>query len=160
MADYTLLHLLPLICLLTSSTVAQNNGNISIGSSLTATDRTTPWLSPSGDFAFGFQQLQNNKDLFVLSIWFHKLPDQTIVWYPWNVDPLPRGTKLELTSDRGLVLSNSENSSIWSTNSIADEVSYGFFNDTGNFVLARSDSVNIWQSFDNPTDTLLPTQIM
>ncbi|KAL7203014.1 hypothetical protein ACSBR1_034461 [Camellia fascicularis] len=33
-------------------------------------------------------------------------------------------------------------------------------NDTGNFVLLRSDSVNLWESFKNPTDTMLPTQIM
>ncbi|CAK7324684.1 unnamed protein product [Dovyalis caffra] len=31
--------------------------------------------------------------------------------------------------------------------------------DTGNFVLARHDFVNLWESFGEPTDTLLPTQI-
>ncbi|XP_031282518.1 G-type lectin S-receptor-like serine/threonine-protein kinase LECRK2 [Pistacia vera] len=32
--------------------------------------------------------------------------------------------------------------------------------DTGNFVLASQDSANLWESFDNATDTILPTQIM
>lgn len=39
-------------------------------------------------------------------------------------------------------------------------VSYAAMLDTGNFVLAREDSRILWQSFDNPTDTILPTQVM
>jgi hypothetical protein len=30
--------------------------------------------------------------------------------------------------------------------------------DTGNFVLYDSDNQTIWESFKNPTDTILPTQ--
>ncbi|GKU94141.1 hypothetical protein SLEP1_g7670 [Rubroshorea leprosula] len=30
--------------------------------------------------------------------------------------------------------------------------------DTGNFGLACQDSTNLWESFDHPTDTILPTQ--
>ncbi|WCJ25821.1 hypothetical protein M5689_007680 [Euphorbia peplus] len=32
--------------------------------------------------------------------------------------------------------------------------------DTGNFVLADSDSVNLWESFNNPRDTILPSQTL
>uniref|UniRef100_A0A7N2RF81 Uncharacterized protein n=1 Tax=Quercus lobata TaxID=97700 RepID=A0A7N2RF81_QUELO len=77
-----LTHLLVfLLILLPISSIAQNNGNVTVGNSLTATDNTTSWLSPSGDFAFGFHPLSNQKDLFLLSIWFDKIPDKTVVWY-------------------------------------------------------------------------------
>ncbi|CAH2040887.1 unnamed protein product [Thlaspi arvense] len=33
-------------------------------------------------------------------------------------------------------------------------------NDTGNFMLLHSDSSLEWESFQNPTDTMLPTQAM
>ncbi|KAJ0084578.1 hypothetical protein Patl1_29852 [Pistacia atlantica] len=42
----------------------------------------------------------------------------------------------------------------------ATAVAYAAMLDTGNFVLASRDSANLWESFDNPTDTILPTQIM
>ncbi|KAK6144011.1 hypothetical protein DH2020_020831 [Rehmannia glutinosa] len=32
--------------------------------------------------------------------------------------------------------------------------------DSGNFVLARNNSAVVWQSFDHPTDTLLPAQVL
>ena len=76
--DFVLPHLLFLLILLPIFSIAQNNGNVTIGNSLTATDNSTPWLSPSGDFVFVFNPL-NQTDLFLLSIWFAKVPDKTIV---------------------------------------------------------------------------------
>ena len=76
-------HLLAsLLILLPISAVAQNNGNITVGRSLTATDYSSSWLSPSGDFAFGFRPLSDKNDLFLLSIWFAKIPDKTIFGMP------------------------------------------------------------------------------
>ena len=93
-----------LLIVLPICVVAQNNsGYVSVGESLIATDNTTSWLSPSGDFAFGFSPL-SQMDIFLLSIWFAKIPDKTMVWYA-NVDnPALRGSKVELIIDRGLVL--------------------------------------------------------
>nr|GFA77375.1 G-type lectin S-receptor-like serine/threonine-protein kinase LECRK3 [Tanacetum cinerariifolium] len=45
----------------------RTNGSISVGTSLTASPDATPWLSPSGEFAFGFRQVQGNEN-FLLSI--------------------------------------------------------------------------------------------
>ncbi|GMN26570.1 hypothetical protein TIFTF001_001363 [Ficus carica] len=103
--------LLPLfLLLLPISAFAQtNNGlNISVGTSLTATQNSSPWLSPSGDFAFGFRQLPNQNNHFLLCIWYAKIPDKTIVWYAGNNPPAtaPTGSKVDLTSDRGLVLTD------------------------------------------------------
>uniref|UniRef100_A0A2N9HW91 Non-specific serine/threonine protein kinase n=1 Tax=Fagus sylvatica TaxID=28930 RepID=A0A2N9HW91_FAGSY len=131
---------------------------IPIGKFLTAGDNSTPWLSSSGDFAFGFRQLTNQKDLFLLSIWFDKIPDKTIVWYPIEDKPTVKGSKVELIADRGLVLTGPLGEELWTTNTTG--TLYGYMNDTGNFVLQDSDYNNIWESFKDPSDTLLPTQIM
>ncbi|KAM3264550.1 hypothetical protein P3L10_001544 [Capsicum annuum] len=53
--------------------LAQNNGRVATSSSVSATYESTPWLSPSGDFAFGFQKAEENKDQFLLCIWYEIL---------------------------------------------------------------------------------------
>ncbi|KAK7843454.1 g-type lectin s-receptor-like serine/threonine-protein kinase rlk1 [Quercus suber] len=148
-----------LLILLPISAVAQNDASyVNVGSSLTATDEnSTSWLSPSGDFAFGFSPL-NQKDLFLLSIWFAKIPDKTVVWYARLDNPVPRGSKVELITDRGLVLTGPQNDELWTTNSTG--TLFGFMNNTGNFVLEDSNFNKLWESFKNPSDTMLPAQIM
>ena len=155
-----------LLVLLPISSIAQNNGNVTVGNSLTATDNTTSWLSPSGDFAFGFRPLSNQKDLFLLSIWFDKIPDKTVVWYAradkslsiGGANPVPRGSKVELDADKGLVLTGPQGDELWRSNTIVGTVSYGVMSNTGNFVLQDSNFNNLWQSFEDPKDTLLPSQ--
>ncbi|XP_071690311.1 G-type lectin S-receptor-like serine/threonine-protein kinase LECRK3 isoform X2 [Rutidosis leptorrhynchoides] len=136
----------------------QTNGYVSVGASLTATPNASSWLSSSGEFAFGFQQIQGN-DNFLLSIWYDKIPDKTIVWYPKDGHTVPSGSKVELTGGTGLVLTDPEGKQIWTSGSISN-IASGFMNDTGNFVIIGSDSRNIWESFNHPTDTMLPTQVM
>ncbi|CAA2975255.1 G-type lectin S-receptor-like serine threonine-kinase RLK1 [Olea europaea subsp. europaea] len=148
-----------IIFLLPLCTFSQNNGNITAGNRLFATERATPWLSPSGDFAFGFQKPQNN-DMFQLAIWYDKIPNKTVVWYPNVTNPIPRDSRVEIDAQSGLVLRDPQGGLIWRTNDIVDDVSHGFLNDAGNFVLMGSDSVSIWESFKYPSDTVLPTQII
>ncbi|KAL6347802.1 hypothetical protein AAG906_026331 [Vitis piasezkii] len=49
--------------------------------SLLASDGSSSWKSPSGDFAFGFRPLADGS-LFLLAIWFEKIPERTIVRIP------------------------------------------------------------------------------
>ncbi|KAK7264509.1 hypothetical protein RJT34_32118 [Clitoria ternatea] len=91
---------------------------MSLGSSLSTLQNNT-LISPSGDFAFGFQQKE--KDGFLLAIWFNKIPDRTIV---------------------------------------CNEIAHAALLDTGNLVLVAQNSVTKWQSFDYPTDTILPGQVL
>ncbi|KAM7497570.1 hypothetical protein LguiA_021984 [Lonicera macranthoides] len=147
-----------LIIVFPFSSLAQTNGTIPVGTSLTATQNSTPWLSPSADFAFGFQFLPQN-GLFLLSIWYYNLPEKTIVWYANDGNLVPSGTTLELNAQNGLVLTDPQGTRLWSS-LISGTVDHGFINDTGNFVLVGTDSPSVWESFDNPTDTLLPTQTM
>ncbi|KAL8262950.1 hypothetical protein R6Q59_024299 [Mikania micrantha] len=135
----------------------QTSGSISVGASLTATPDARPWLSSSGEFAMGFQQDQD-KD-FLLSIWFDKIPDKTIIWYPQGGPTVSAGSKVELVDRRGLVLSDPQGKEVWSSGSNSD-LAYGRLNDTGNFVIVGRNASNIWESFDHPADTMLPTQVM
>ncbi|GKC22884.1 G-type lectin S-receptor-like serine/threonine-protein kinase LECRK3, partial [Tanacetum coccineum] len=151
-------HLIFLTTFLHSLAAQRTNGSVSVGASLTATTDGTSWLSPSGEFAFGFQQVQGNEN-FLLSIWYDKVPDKTIVWYPRNGPMVSEGSKVELTNGLGLVLSDPQGRQVWSSGSISD-LAYGAMNDTGNFMLVGSDSRSKWESFNFPADTILPTQSM
>ena len=153
-----LLSLLLLILLLPYSTTAQTSSNQSLGSSLTAQEKDSYWASPSGDFAFGFSQF--GKGGYLLAIWFNKLPEKTVVWSANGDNLVPGGSKVELTKDGKFVLNDPAGLEIWKVNLVSSGVAYAAMLDTGNFVLASQDSSLLWQSFDHPTDTMLPSQTM
>ena len=69
-------HLLTLFFQLPFSTIAQTCSNIH-HSLITAQDNGSFWASPSGEFAFGFQQVAAGG--FLLAIWFNKIPEKTII---------------------------------------------------------------------------------
>ncbi|XP_019163498.1 PREDICTED: G-type lectin S-receptor-like serine/threonine-protein kinase LECRK3 [Ipomoea nil] len=138
---------------------AQGRGTIPLGSTLTATNGTYPWHSLSGDFAFGFQQLQPTNH-FLLCIWYAKIIEPTIVWHANTTSPVPPGSTLQLSAQLGLDLRSPQGERLWITNGIVDKVLYAYLSDEGNFVLASSNSTMLWDSFGDPTDTLLPTQIL
>ncbi|KAL5765052.1 hypothetical protein ACOSQ2_017646 [Xanthoceras sorbifolium] len=152
---FCLLFLLLLPCLATS----QNGTTVSVNQSLTAGDNSEPWLSPARDFAFGFRQL-DNKDLYLPAIWYYMIPNKTIVWYASADKPAPRGSKIQLTADRGLVLDDPDGAELWKSDFGTGDAAVGFIYDTGNLLIVDTNSEKLWQSFDHPTDTLLPTQIM
>ena len=133
-----LLSLLFLILLLPHSTTAQTSSNQSLGSSLTAQEKDSYWASPSGDFAFGFQQI--GKGGYLLAIWSNKLPEKTIVWSANGDNLVPRGSKVELTKDGKFVLNDPAGLEIWKVNFVSSGVAYADMLDTGNFVLASQDS--------------------
>ncbi|KAM1753085.1 hypothetical protein ACFX12_005712 [Malus domestica] len=147
--------------LLPISVISQNNGRVAVGSSLTATTgNSSSWLSPSGDFAFGFSPLGNNH-LFMLSIWYAKIPDKTVVWHAYkdnNPVVAPGGSILNLTANSGLVLNNPQGGEIWKFGTTSGIVANGVMNDTGNFVLQDENSGSLWETYSNPTDTVLPGQ--
>lgn len=155
-----------LLLLLSSVVVcAQTNGTrIPTGSSLIAGNSSLqPWRSPSNDFAFGFHKVDNDDNhVFLLAIWFYKVPENNIVWFAKADDnnPVfaPKGSKIELTASTGLVLRNPNGGEIWKSEPITSSIAFATMNDTGNFVLVDSINGSIWESFKYPTNTLLPTQ--
>ncbi|XP_062083925.1 G-type lectin S-receptor-like serine/threonine-protein kinase LECRK3 [Humulus lupulus] len=153
---YIIYFFLLFIMLICSST-AQTQRNISLGSPLTAAKNGLFWESPSGDFAFGFQQI--GKGGFLLAIWFNKIPERTIVWSANRENLVQEGSKVELTK-LGLVLEDSKGNQIWASGISGIDVAYGAMLDTGNLVLANNNSANLWESFNKPTDTLLVGQTL
>ena len=155
---HLLCYFLLLLLLLPISSSAQSSGELPLGSSLTAHTNSSFWASPSGDFAFGFQQIANGG--FLLAIWFNKVPEKTIVWSANGDNPARKGSKAELTIDGELILSEQKGKQMWKADLISHGVTYAAMLDTGNFVLVSKNSTYLWESFSHPTDTILPTQIL
>ncbi|XP_010277462.1 PREDICTED: G-type lectin S-receptor-like serine/threonine-protein kinase LECRK1 [Nelumbo nucifera] len=131
------------------------SSNITLGSSITTVNESF-WASPSGDFAFGFYSLSTG--LFLVGIWFDKIPKKTLVWSANRNHLAPAGSVVALTLTGNLVLSY-PNGTIYSIYNGTAARSASMEND-GNFVLRNSTSQVIWQSFSFPTDTLLPGQVL
>ena len=142
---------------------AQTYTNVSLDSSLIAQDNNNSfWGSPSGEFAFGFRQIK--KDGFLLGIWLDKIPEKTIVWSANGGNLVPSGSKVELTANGKLILIIAKTGEqIWKadySDNITAVIAYAAMLDTGNFVLASTDSVYLWETFKQPTDTILPMQTL
>ncbi|KAI6685923.1 hypothetical protein NL676_031836 [Syzygium grande] len=142
--------------------LAQTDGDITVGSSLTTEKDNTSWLSPSGDFAFGFHQLpanpNNDGEVFLLFVWYNRIPSRTIVWFTSGDRAAPENSKLELTSNLGLVLTDPRGERLWISENIVGIVSHATMNDMGNFLILGSNLEKLWESFEDPHDTLLPSQ--
>ncbi|KAG5253603.1 G-type lectin S-receptor serine/threonine-protein kinase [Salix suchowensis] len=155
----TTLNLL-LFLVLTLSVFAQTpNVNVTLGSHLIASDSSVPWKSPSGDFAFGFHKI-NDQKLFLLGIWFDGIPEKTLVWYANGDHLAPEGSKVELTLDGSFRLTSPQGEEIWKPRSSVDGVANAALLNNGNFILTDNSSKSLWESFKDPRDTMLPTQIL
>ncbi|KAM7485550.1 hypothetical protein LguiA_001559 [Lonicera macranthoides] len=136
---------------------AQITSNVTLGSNITAGTNTS-WLSPSGEFAFGFYRLPNG--LYLLGIWFDKIPNKTLVWSANRDQPADTGSRIELTGAGQLQLTYSNNTSQFVYNGDNSAATLGIMQDDGNFVLKDGNSLTIWGTFNHPTDTLLPGQLL
>ena len=123
------------------------------GSILTPTTNSL-WLSPSGLYAFGFYKQGNG---FAVGVFLAGITQKTVVWTA-NRDnpPVSAEATLNFTSDGRLVLQSAQGAETRVAN--FSSASSASMLDTGNFVVYNSDKQSIWESFQNPTDTLLPTQ--
>jgi hypothetical protein len=141
--------------LLLSAAEAQQ-GTLWPGSSLTPKGENNSVLSPNGRYAFGFYE---QGDGYAVGIFLAGLPQKTVVWTA-NRDspPLPADTKLDFTTDGRLVLQSAQGVETRLNISSEGRASSASMLDSGNFVLYGSANQTLWQSFDYPTDTLLPTQ--
>jgi len=113
-------------------------------------------VSANGSFQLGFFSPGNSKTRYV-GIWY-MLSSKTIVWVANRNAPLnDRSGILTVTGDGVLVLLNSTNGIVWSSNtSRPPENPVAQLLDTGNLVVKDGNEDFLWQSFDYPCDTHLP----
>jgi hypothetical protein len=125
-------------------------------------------ISDDGTFALGFFSPSNStKKHYYVGIWYNNIPKDNIVWVANRATPIadPSSVTLVLANGSNLVVSNSNGHQLWVSNI---DVTRNFSSDTagaggeavldnsGNFILRAWNGVILWQSFDYPTDTLLP----
>ena len=153
------LTLLLLVLSVPYSTTAQTPSYIDLGSSLIAADHDSYWASPSGDFAFGFQEIV--KGGYLLAIWFNKIYEKTIVRSANGNNLAPKESVVKFTADGQFVLHDTTGKETWKADLVrSGAVASAAMLDNGNFVLANQSSAYLWQRFNHPTDTILPTNIM
>ncbi|KAM7506167.1 hypothetical protein LguiB_005071 [Lonicera macranthoides] len=151
---YTILSFFTSITLIPIFAIASN--------SITATKPLTihqTIVSAGEDFELGFFNSSNTN--WYVGIWYKKVPTKTIVWVANRDNPLtnPPGV-LKIGENGNLLLVDNLSNTIWSSNQSKEVNTVAQLLDLGNFVLRREDDLNsenyLWQSFDYPTDTLLP----
>ncbi|KAJ3699934.1 hypothetical protein LUZ61_003639 [Rhynchospora tenuis] len=147
-------------------TVAQTYMNLTRGEAgcLSSSGPNSYLTSPSGDFAFGFRAYDSSDSLFLLAIWFNKTSPKHIIWYAMSgINPIlaPKNSTLGLNNDGSLVLLSSDNRKIWGPDPEIKDAENANLLDSGNFVICQyksCDTPPAWESFQNPTDTLVPGQ--
>ncbi|XP_009605940.1 G-type lectin S-receptor-like serine/threonine-protein kinase SD2-5 [Nicotiana tabacum] len=81
-----------------------------------------------------------------------------LVWSANRNHPVKVNATLQLGRDGNLVLADSDGTLVWSTNTTGKSISGLNLTERGNIVLFDKRKRAIWQSFDHPTDCLLPGQ--
>ncbi|KAJ8628286.1 hypothetical protein MRB53_021593 [Persea americana] len=115
-------------------------------------------ISPRSTFELGFFTLGNST---YLGIWYRRITIQTVVWVANRDTPLSKLTGI-LRIDGGNLILSDGTTVIWSTNLSKTAVAQPIAKllDSGNLVLSEEGDINsesfLWQSFDYPSDTLLP----
>nr|GMC76825.1 G-type lectin S-receptor-like serine/threonine-protein kinase SD2-5 [Ipomoea batatas] len=86
---------------------------------------------------------------------------ERLVWSANRNHPVTVNATVELRRDGGLFLMDSNGYLVWSTHTNnGSPVSGVNLTERGNLVIFGQKNGTIWQSFDHPTDTLLPGQVV
>ncbi|XP_047063018.1 G-type lectin S-receptor-like serine/threonine-protein kinase B120 isoform X8 [Lolium rigidum] len=148
---------IPIFILLFLSSSCKSDDQLTHTKPLTLGDTL---ISNGGGFALGFFSPSSSNTSLYLGIWYHNIPGPiTIVWVANRDNPIlaPSSPVLAITNSSDLVLSDSQGRTPWavkknSTGAGATAVLL----DEGNLVLRLPNGKITWQSFDHPTDTVLP----
>ena len=81
-----------------------------------------------------------------------------VVWSANRNKPVGINATLQLSLDGDLVLRDADGTLVWSTNTASKNVAGLNLTDEGNLVLFDENNSTVWQSFDYPTDSLVPGQ--
>ncbi|BBH01877.1 HXXXD-type acyl-transferase family protein [Prunus dulcis] len=131
-----------------------------ISPSQSISDNTT-LVSSDGSFELGFFSPGSSTNRY-LGIWYKNIPGRTVVWVANRCNPINDSSGVLMINSTGnLVLFGQNESVVWSTSSVKRvENAMVQLLDSGNLVVRDvKDGISgpyLWQSFDYPSDTLLP----
>ncbi|KAJ9558417.1 hypothetical protein OSB04_013031 [Centaurea solstitialis] len=162
MAESFLLLLLVLLQAIISSSYSSSSlsRGLTLGSSLSVENKDDLLVSPNAHFTAGFHEVGENA--YAFSVWFsgrYMTENRTVIWMANRDLPVNgKRSKLSLWKDGDLVLLDAGRNIIWSSKTKLTSSSLQLqLRNTGNLVLDDGGRT-LWQSFDYPTDTLLPNQ--
>ncbi|XP_065879531.1 uncharacterized protein [Euphorbia lathyris] len=119
-------------------------------------------LSAGKAFELGFFSPENSPNWYI-GIWYKNIPIRTYVWVANRDNPLTNSSGVLKISNRSIVLFNQFEKPLWKSNQTNALNPVLQILDTGNLVLREAEEAKggkkgefLWQSFDYPTDTLLP----
>ncbi|KAF8030035.1 hypothetical protein BT93_E2455 [Corymbia citriodora subsp. variegata] len=114
-------------------------------------------------FELGFFAPNGSGNQYV-GIWYKNFTPSKIVWVANRNLPLMYSdwsAKLTIGSDGNLKLVDGQGNIVWSTNASGQSnYTSAVLLDSGNFVLQDANYSEIWGSFNDPTDTYLPSMTM
>ncbi|XP_031375847.1 putative receptor protein kinase ZmPK1 [Punica granatum] len=127
------------------------------GFSVLIEDELEILVSPKKTFTCGFYGSGGNAYYF--SIWFTGSRDRTVVWMANRDKPVNgKGSRLTFRGNGVVVLTDVDGTVAWETNTTSTSARKAELLESGNLILKDPSGHVLWQSFDNPTDTLLPNQ--
>ncbi|KAL3740624.1 hypothetical protein ACJRO7_021832 [Eucalyptus globulus] len=116
-------------------------------------------VSSSQIFELGFFKPNGSAKQY-LGIWYKNMTPSKKVWVANRNKPIgdtDKSASLIIGNDGNLKLLDGQQNTVWSTNVMAkSNYSAAHLSDYGNFVLQDRNANILWESFDEPTDTLLP----
>ncbi|XP_019449118.1 PREDICTED: G-type lectin S-receptor-like serine/threonine-protein kinase At4g27290 [Lupinus angustifolius] len=122
-------------------------------------------VSEDGRFELGFFTPGTSINRYV-GLWYKNIQVKTVVWVANRDNPIKdNSSMLSINTEGNLVLLNLDNIVLWSTNTTTNGTTKASnivaqLLDSGNLVLREENDSNaqnyLWQSFDYPSDTLLP----
>ncbi|KAG6419122.1 hypothetical protein SASPL_121333 [Salvia splendens] len=119
-------------------------------------------VSAAAEFELGF--FPGTPNTWYVGIWYKNIPERVVVWVANRDSTLTNSSGILKISplDARLTLQDHSGTSLWSSpnHSATGGSRVAELLDNGNFVLREEDDDDpdnyLWQSFDYPTDTLLP----
>ncbi|KAK4772045.1 hypothetical protein SAY86_013820 [Trapa natans] len=130
--------------------ISLSSAEISLNSTLYASNPSQTWFSSNKTFSLGFVPISSS---FLAAITYNG--GSVVVWSIRT--PVDSSGSLRLLPTGDLILAHGNGSTVWSSNTSSMGVTSASLDDTGNLILGNASST-VWSSFDYPTDTIVPSQ--
>lgn len=145
---------LPQTCLSSVRKIAKVNPGFKVSQMQYIDNNGLFLVSNSSNFGFGFNA---NTDITSFTVVIIHIVSSKIIWSANRGFPVSNSDNFVFDND-GNAYIQSKGKVIWSTNTSQKGVSTMELLDSGNLVLVGKDGGFLWQSFSQPTNTLLPDQ--